>query len=288
MTDDAKDRIPPPPDPAADIVRRSGSNLAFAFSVLPREKRDDMGVLYAFCRVIDDIADEPGREAEERRRGLAHWRTFLERGCTGAREGLERELAGIVDRYGLPPRLLLDILDGVEMDLEPRHFDTALDLEKYCYHVASAVGLASIEIFGYTDTGTRAYAEQLGYALQWTNILRDVGEDAAEGRVYLPLEDIAASGLGGPEEILGGSPDPHGFARLMQQETERAENYYARAREALAPCDRSTMRSAELMRRIYSGILRRMEKDGWHVYEKRYRLSKPRMLGEFLRAKYLG
>lgn len=277
----------PVTDSAREIVSRSGSNLAFALAVLPRRKRDDMRVFYAFCRVVDDIVDDQGYSLEERRAGLTRWRDLIHGRVTEPLAGIEQEFMELCRSYALDTADLDAIITGMEMDLEPQRFETAADLQQYCYCVASAVGLVSIEIFGYTDPATRVYAEQLGYALQWTNILRDVGEDAREGRLYLPLEDLKRFGLT-EKMILDQKPDRAKFERLMKHETDRARSFYKAAAEALPKADRTSMRSAELMRRIYSAILDGMEKDGYRVYERRYRLPRAVMLGEFLRAKFLG
>jgi phytoene synthase len=155
--------------------------------------------------------------------------------------------------------------------------------------VASAVGLVSVDLFGCTDPAARAYAEELGYALQWTNILRDVGEDAAQGRVFLPLEDLDHFGLDAAA-ILSGSPDPEKFRRVMTRGVAVARAHF---RESLAvftglpAADQTALRSAELMRRLYTRILDAMERDGFHVYGTRYRPGKLASLAEFFRAKYL-
>mgnify|MGYP003652584766 CR=1 FL=1 len=272
---------------SAEIVRRSGSNLAFALAVLPKSKRRDMTVFYAFCRVVDDLADDPGLGSEERQAGLNRWRELIEGGATEVLPGLESEFVDLCSRRDLNADELDAIVRGVEMDLEPRKIQTADELKEYCYHVASAVGLVSIDIFEYEDPATRDYAEQLGYALQWTNIMRDVGEDAGEGRIFLPQEDLATFGVS-EDEILNKNPDPESFRNLMAHEADVARGFYRKAVELLPEVDRKSMRSAELMRRIYSGILEQMGADGYRVFEKRYRLSKVRMLGEFLRAKLIG
>lgn len=245
-----------------------------------------MCVFYAFCRVIDDVADDPGFSMEERREALNRWRKIV-RGEENPLAGVEMEFVDLQQRYGLDQETLLEIVEGVEMDLEPLRFASQDELKDYCFRVASAVGLISIEIFGYTDPATRTYAEQLGYALQWTNILRDVGEDAEEGRVFLPVEDLARFGVS-EQEILSRTPDRAKFERLMKYEASVSRAFYRAAMDALPAADRKSMRSAELMRRIYSGILDKMEEDRFHVFEKRYRLPKSRMLCEFLRAKFLG
>ncbi len=275
----------PVTDSSREIVRRSGSNLAFALAVLPRRTRRDMGVFYAFCRVIDDIADDPGHSVAARRAGLQRWRDLIRGRIEQPRRGIETEFVDLCRRYYLREEDLEAILTGVEMDLAPLRFETAAELRRYCYHVASAVGLVSIEIFGYIDPGTRFYAEQLGYALQWTNILRDVAEDAKEGRLFLPLEDLRCYGLS-ESMILGGRPDRAKFQRLMKHQAGVARAFYLTAASALPAVDRASMRSAELMRRIYSGILDEMEADGFDVFARRYRLSRTAMCREFLRAKF--
>lgn len=276
----------PPTESSAEIVRRSGSNLAFALAVLPRSKRRDMEIFYAFCRVVDDLAEDGTISREERRAGLQRWRDLVRGEAGDPRPGVESEFADLCSRLDLPRDELEAIVDGVEMDLEPARFETAEELKRYCYHVASAVGLVSIEVFGYEDAATRTYAEELGYALQWTNILRDVGEDARAGRIYLPAEDLARFGIA-EDSILAGNPDRASFERLMKHEAGVAREYYRKAVEALPEADRRAMRSAELMRRIYSGILDQMEAGGFRVFETRYRLSKSRMFCEFLRARFL-
>src|SRR6185369_16930457 len=158
------------------ITRRSASNLALAFVLLPKHKRDGMSALYAFCREVDDAADDESLPLEERRRRLASWRGDIERACSGQTPELvvNRELQPFIQQHHLPFRLFDELIRGVEMDLEIKRYDTYEELEKYCYRVASVVGLLSIEIFGYTRPVTREYADSLGKALQLTNILRDV------------------------------------------------------------------------------------------------------------------
>ena len=269
---------------ADEIVARSGSNLAFALAVLPRDKRRDMRIFYGFCRVIDDLADDPGFSDEDRKTGLDHWRGLIS-GSEKPASGIESEFCEMKAKRNLPPGILTEIIDGCESDLEPQTFATFEDLRKYCFQVASAVGLISIELFGYTEPETRTYAENLGYALQITNIMRDVAEDAGEGRIYLPLEDLEQFGVS-EKAILDFKPESPGFQKLMAFEATRADEFYKKAVESLPEADRRAMRSAELMRAIYSRILDRMRADNFNVFGKRYRLSKTRMLCEFLRHKF--
>lgn len=262
--------------PAADsesIVKASGSNLAFAFQVLPKEKRADMRVLYAFCRVVDDIVDDGDLSVEERRRRLEEWRIFVKGDAKEVRPGLECEMAELQKRYELPADILLEIIDGMEMDLkEPVRYETFEELKTYCYRAASAVGLVSIEIFGYERERTREYAELLGYALQLTNILRDVSEDADLGRIYLPREDMKRFGYG-EEDLLAKKYDTRFFA-LAEFISSRAEDYYAEATAVLPEVDREAMKCSELMRVIYKQLLEKMKADQFRVFDNRYSLSK--------------
>ncbi|MDF1755975.1 MAG: squalene/phytoene synthase family protein [Verrucomicrobiales bacterium] len=267
-----------------EIVSRSGSNLAFALAVLPPEKRRDMQVFYAFCRVIDDIADTPDIPILDRIMALDHWRNVISGEAENS--GVESEFQEVVKKYDLSEVLLNDIIDGVSMDFEPLRFQTAQDLKQYCFKVASAVGLISIEIFGYRNPSTKIYAEELGYALQWTNIMRDVAEDAAESRIYLPLQDLDRFGIR-ESDLLDRKIPQRGFRKLMEQQGIVARAFYESSALALPIEDKPNLRSPELMRRIYFGILKKMENDNYRVFEKRYRLSKVRMLSEFFRAKFL-
>jgi len=185
------------------ITRKSASNLAMAFVLLPRAKRDGMSVLYAFCREVDDVADDESVPAQARREKLEAWRADVRKACSGQTPQfpVNRELQPINQQHHLPGEYFEALLDGVEMDLSIRRYENYEQLELYCYRVASVVGLLSIEIFGYKDPACRDYAIYLGKALQLTNILRDVRTDAERGRVYLPLSELARFRVA-PEEIL--------------------------------------------------------------------------------------
>lgn len=263
----------PPPADSESIVKASGSNLAFAFSVLPKEKRADMRVFYAFCRVVDDVVDDGDLEVEEQRRRLQAWRDFVTGETLEARPGLELELRDLQKRYDLPEKTMLEIIDGMETDLQaPVRYESFEELKKYCYRAASAVGLVSIEIFGYERERTREYAELLGYALQLTNILRDVAEDAQVGRIYLPREDMERFAYS-EKDLLAGKYDARFFA-LAEFIASRAEDFYAEAEAMLPEVDRESMKCSELMRVIYKQLLAKMKADQFRVFDQRYRLSK--------------
>lgn len=257
---------------AKTITRKSKSNLALAFAALPPERRRDITTFYAFCRVIDDIADEPGQPIPEKQRELAAWRRALCEAFEGE-PPLAAEVRALIAKYRLKQELLGEIITGCEMDLTPARYETSDDLLCYCYRVASVVGLVSIEIFGYQNPATQRYAVELGYALQWTNIVRDVAKDLANGeRIYLPLADLARFGIT-PEDLAERQGGPR-FAELMAFEADRAEAFYARAIAELPPEDRRSMAAAEMMRRIYHQLLGKMRRDGFRVFEKDYRLGK--------------
>ena len=251
------------------------SNLAHALGCLPPARRHDALVFYDFCRAVDDIADDPERSAENKRELLELWKTCLTRG-----ENLPEALLAVLVRHGIDRRLLVEIVRGVETDVEPTRFQTYEDLRSYCWRVASAVGLVSIEIFGCKNPASATYAELLGYALQMTNILRDVAEDAEVGRIYLPIEDLRKFEVS-ESSLLAKKPSGD-FRALMRFEALRARSLFAAARQALPPDDAEALKSAELMRAIYERILSRMEADNFRVLEKRYRLSRVEKLFVFL------
>jgi 15-cis-phytoene synthase len=256
---------------AAKITRQSKSNLALAFVSLGRERRQDITIFYAFCRVIDDIADDVDLVAEEKKRRLAKWREWLGSPTPGE-PALALDLRSLIDKYSLSPGMLEEIVAGVEMDLSISRYATFDDLRVYCYRVASAVGLVSIEIFGYRNPICKEYAIELGLALQMTNIIRDVGKDLQDGRVYLPREDLARFEYS--ETELQDRRYNDRFVRLMEFEAARARQFFARAAALLPREDRRSMVAAEIMGSVYRGLLRQMELDKFRVFEKEYRLNK--------------
>ncbi len=256
---------------AATITRQSKSNLALGFISLGRERKRDITVFYAFCRVIDDIADSAELTLEEKQVRLATWRRMLRTAAAGE-PLLAGDLRRLIEKYSLPPGMFEEIIAGVEMDLTILRYRTFEELRVYCYRVASAVGLVSIEIFGYRNPGCKEYAIELGLALQMTNIIRDVGKDLQNGRIYLPQEDLARFNYS--ETELQDRQSNERFLRLMEFEAVRARQFFARATAALPPEDRRAMAPAEIMASIYRGLLRQMELDKFRVFEKEYQLSK--------------
>jgi 15-cis-phytoene synthase len=256
---------------AVNITRQSKSNLALAFISLGRERKRDINIFYAFCRVVDDIADSSKLDVAEKRQRLMAWREMLRSAMPGE-PALAHEVRSLIDKYSLSVEMVEEIISGVEMDLSISRYATFEELRVYCYRVASAVGLVSIEIFGYRNPACKEYAFQLGLALQMTNIIRDVGKDLRNGRIYLPHEDLARYEYS--EAELKDRQYNERFVRLMEFEAERARQFFSSAAASLPPEDRRSMVAAEIMGSVYRGLLRRMELDKFHVFEKEYRLSK--------------
>lgn len=249
------------------ITRKSASNLALAFILLPREKRSEMAALYAFCREIDDVADDESVGVDKRRQELQRWREDVKAACSGGSPSfpVNRELQPVIKRRKLPFELFDELLKGVEMDLDIRRYETLQDLELYCYRVASVVGLLSIEVFGYRNAACRDYAVYLGKALQLTNILRDVRNDAERNRVYIPLAECRRFNVD-PEDILAGRYNEN-YGRLAEHMAGIAKDFYRKAREALPAADRHSMATAELMGSVYWNLLRKLEGRRFNVFD---------------------
>lgn len=248
------------------ITRQSASNLALAFVLLPPPRREGMAALYAFCREVDDVADDESIPVPERRARLAAWRQDVRVACEGGAPRLvvNRELQPVIARHRLPFALFDELLRGCEMDLDIHRYESFAQLDQYCYRVASVVGLLSIEIFGYRNPACRQYAEALGKALQLTNILRDVRGDAERGRLYLPLEELTRYAVT-PEEIFRFEYSER-FYRLAAGVAERARHFYQLARDSLPPEDRRSMAPAELMGSVYWRLLRKLEARRFNVF----------------------
>ncbi len=261
---------------ASEITRKAKSNLAFALRVLPREQQDDMVVFYAFCRTIDDLADSTELSLQEKQSGLRSWIECLNQ-APQPQDELQREVIALRERRQIPNELLLAIIDGCSMDLQPQRFATWEELSGYIWKVACAVGLGSIQIFGCQDAASERYAIALGHALQLTNILRDIREDLENGqRIYLPLEDLARFGY--TAEDFSNKIRDDRFLALMEYEAQRAEKLYEQAAAEISAQNRDALLPAEVMADIYRTLLGQMRADGFRVFEKRYRLSKARKL----------
>jgi phytoene synthase len=261
------------------ITQKSASNLALAFVMLPKARRDAMSVLYAFCREVDDVADEEQVPSEKRREQLGAWREDVRRATDGGAPqfAVNRELQPVARQFHLPFSLFDELIQGCEMDLEIKRYENYEQLELYCYRVASVVGLLSIEIFGYLNPKTRDYAIYLGKALQLTNILRDVRTDAERGRIYLPQSELARFNVT-EREILNFEYSDR-FRALAESVAMRARKFYQLARETLPAEDRRSMVAAELMGSVYWRLLRKLERQQFNVFgPKPTRLNKAQKL----------
>jgi len=254
----------------------SGSSFYYSFLFLPAERRRAITALYAFCREVDDIADEV-KDIGVARTKLAWWRTEVANLFAGhPQHPVTRALAPFVQAYGLDAARMNEIIDGMEMDLTHHRYPDFEALKLYCHRVAGVVGQLSAAIFGYTHASTLEYAENLGIAFQLTNIIRDVGEDARRDRVYLPQDELAREGLTAEDILARKGGDA--FVRVMQAQAARAESYYQAAYAKLAPEDRANQRAGLIMAAIYATLLEEIRRDGFAVLEQRIALTPLRKL----------
>jgi phytoene synthase len=251
------------------LSRTQARNFYYSFLGLPDPKRWSMCAIYAFMRYSDDISDAGGTDREGR---MAAWRAALDRSFEGA-YGDSRILPAFHDtvrRYGIPHRYFHELIDGAQMDLKPRRFDTWEDTYDYCYHVASVVGLVCIHVFEFSDSAALKLAEENGIAFQMTNILRDLREDVEMGRVYLPQEDMRRFGY--PEESLRAGVVNDAFLALMKFEVDRARDYYDRAAPLVELIHADSRPCLRAMRKIYGGILDQIVAQNYDVFSRRARV----------------
>jgi len=260
----------------AQVVRRSASSFAAAFWMFSVPKRRAIHAVYAFCRLADDIADEPSVRGD-RGQLLERWRDELRCAYRGkAVSPVGVALGDAIVRFQLPEELFLELLRGIESDLTGEPVETFEDLRRYCYRVASTVGLLIVRILGFRDPRSLDYAESMGIAVQLTNVLRDVGGDVASGRVYLPREDLERLGIDpGKVEQARGSEE---LRLLMALYAERARIFYEDAARLLPREDRQALRPAEAMGGIYRALLEELQRRGFPCSEEPVRLSKMRRL----------
>ena len=254
----------------------SGSSFYYSFLFLPPKRRRAITALYAYCREVDDVVDEclgPQVAAAT----LAWWRQELDRLYGGTpQHPVTRALLPVLAEFDLAQEQLLEIIDGMEMDLQQSRYLDFKALSLYCYRVASVVGLLAAEIFGFEDRRTQKYAHDLGMAFQLTNIIRDVGEDARRGRVYLPLDELKRFDV--PIADILNARYSDNFKRLMEFQIERAEQYYAQAMSQLPNIDRKTQRPGLVMTAIYRTVLDEIKRDGCQVLSQRTSLTPLRKL----------
>lgn len=255
------------------VTRQHAKNFYYAFLFLPKPQRDAIYTVYAFCRYCDDIVDD-GHALPTTQRLLDHWRQELDN-CYAGRpthritQALERTVA----QYGIPKQYFQELISGVEMDLAIQRYATFAELEQYCYRVASAVGLACLPIFGTHQPRAQDYARYLGIALQLTNIIRDIKEDAERGRIYVPGEDLRAFHY--PETDLLQQRYTAAFVALMRFQHQRAMRYYHQAAACLLPGDRARLVAPEIMAAIYRTTLRKIARRQYNVFRGRTRVPTP-------------
>lgn len=257
-------------------AQSSGSSFYYSFRFLPPLRRRAITALYAFCREVDDVVDEC-RDEPIARAKLEWWRQEVGKLYAGhPNHPVTRALQPLLGEFNLPQEYLLEIIDGMEMDLNHVQYASFKELGLYCYRVASVVGLLSAEIFGYQHRDTLRYAHDLGMAFQLTNILRDIREDAARGRVYIPADELAKFGVN--RQDLNRPVTSKAVVELLKFQTARARDYYRKALAQLPEQDRYSQRSGLIMAEIYQILLDEIEADGFRVLEHKIKLPPLRKL----------
>ena len=265
-------------DIAKEIAKKSKSSFYYAFNLLPAEQRDAMNTVYAFCRETDDIVDEGSVDDNLKYEKLRKWRIELEKSLYGHSDyQLINKLSRTIQKFKIPLEPFFDLLKGMEMDLQQKRYLTFNDLQTYCYHVASTVGLMCIEIFGYRHPSAKDFAINLGIALQLTNILRDVKKDAERGRIYLPKEDLERFNYN--ESDIFNNTYNENFQRMMKFQVERAREYFDAATNYLNHEDKKAMFAARGMQHIYYRMLNKIVDADYDVYHKKIRISKVKKVG---------
>jgi phytoene synthase len=263
---------------AQEISKKSKSSFYYAFNLLPEDKRDAMNTVYAFCRKTDDIVDENSDSTDLKYEKLRKWRIEFEKSFSGNSEfALLNKLGKTISNFNIPLDPFFELIKGMEMDLQKDRYKSFEDLQLYCYRVASTVGLMCIEIFGYKHPSTKQFAVDLGIALQMTNILRDIGKDAKNGRIYLPQEDLLKFNYS-EQEILSLIYN-NNFRDLMVYESSRAKQYFNSATANLDLDDKKTMFAARAMQHIYYKMLENIIAADYDVFNNDIKVSKFEKVG---------
>lgn len=265
-------------DIAKEIAKKSNSSFYYAFNLLPAKQRDAMNTVYAFCRQTDDIVDEGTISDAVKYEKLRKWRIELEKSLKGLSDyQLLNKLSRTIQNFNIPLQPFFDLIKGMEMDLQKKRYLTFIDLQNYCYNVASTVGLMCIEIFGYRHHSAKDFAINLGIALQLTNILRDIKKDAAKGRIYLPKEDLEKFNYN--ESDVFNNTYNENFQRMMEYQVERAREYFNAATACLNREDKKAMFAARAMQHIYSRMLNKIVDADYNVYQNKIKISTFKKIG---------
>lgn len=267
-----------PVETVQEISKNSKSSFYYAFNLLPAPKRDAMNTVYAFCRKTDDIVDEGVETDLQKYNRLVKWRVELEKAFENNSEfPLLNKLANTISQFDIPVEHFFELIRGMEMDLQKTRYDSFEDLKLYCYRVASTVGLMCIEIFGYKHKSAKIFAEDLGIALQLTNIIRDVAKDAKNNRIYIPLDELRMFDYS--ESDLINKVYNNNFISLMEYQANRAKTYFDKATHCLNFEDKASMFAARAMQHIYYRILERIIHAKYDVYNQNIKLSKFEKVG---------
>lgn len=275
-----------------EIVKNSKTNFLYSFSLLSKEKREAINRVYAFCRQTDDIADDEKKSKESRFLILSKWKNEFEKGLSGIQTeySVINNLIEVINKFNIPAEHFFELISGMESDLKKNRYRTFSELIEYCYKAASTVGLMCIEIFGYGNPKTKEFAVNLGIAMQLTNILRDIKSDYQKGRIYIPQEDLRRFNYG--ESDLAQKKYNENFIRLMEFESVRAKYFYKEAKNSLAKEDKGAMFAALIMGNIYFRILKKIERNGYNVFEKKISISRSKkimiMASVFVKCKLFG
>ena len=265
-------------DIAKEIAKKSNSSFYYAFNLLPAKQRDAMNTVYAFCRQTDDIVDEGTISDAVKYEKLRKWRIELEKSLRGLSDyPLINKLSRTIQNFNIPLQPFFDLIKGMEMDLQKKRYLTFIDLQNYCYNVASTVGLMCIEIFGYRHPSAKDFAINLGIALQLTNILRDIKKDAEKGRIYLPKEDLDKFNY--KESDVINNTYNENFQRMMEYQVERAREYFNAATACLNREDKKAMFAARAMQHIYSRMLNKIVDANYNVYQNKIKISTFKKIG---------
>ena len=267
------------------ITRNAKSNLAFTLVNLPEATRRHMAQFYAFCRIVDDIVDEPGMTPQERHAALDRWQGIIT-GAEAPHAGIEAEVRGLMDELKLDPQPMMELIDGCRSDIEPQQPRTREELLEYCYKVAACVGITSAQVMG-ADEEAHDYAVSLGYALQMVNILRDMAEDChRHGRFYIPLADMELFGV--THDDIRQEHYNYRMRQLLAYEAALAEKFFYESDDLyqqMSVANRNALVPAQAMKLIYRTILEKMQADEYRVFERRYSVNNFRKLWFMLRAR---